>query len=466
MTSLFTSVLTILNISELGINSAIAFCLYQPVAEHDVSAINALMALMKKLYRAIGLFILVVGLCLIPFLDKLITGSHPADINIYWLYLIYLVNSVVSYLGFAYKQTLFEVNQRGDVNHKISAVAEVCKYVLQIIVLLVFENYYYYALLLPIASFAITVITQAVSRKTYPEIIPQGTVPDKTKKVIRDKVVFLSAHSIAASVTNSVDNIVLSSFLGLVTVGIYGNYSYIRTAINGFIMIGYRALLPAFGNSLYTDSDEKRGELFTQIQLVVNWILIWCSTCLLCLYQPFMTLWVGEDMLLSFPTVIMIVLYFYANSVKQSLSTIYIQAAGLWNKTLPRQILTALSNLILDILLVRRFGVSGVVFASFITAVLIALPMDVVVVYKDVLHKNPAKGILRTLLWFLASVIVCAVTYLACSIVHLEGITGLILKGIVCLIIPNILLFIALFRTDEFKSVWSRCKSIVYERMK
>ena len=166
-------------------------------------------------------------------------------------------------------------------------------------------------------------------------------------------------------------------------------------------------------------------------------------------------------MLLPFSTVVMIVLYFYANSIKQSLSTIYIQAAGLWNKTLPRQILTAVSNLVLDILLVNRFGVSGVVFASFITSVLIALPMDVVVVYKDVLHKSAAKGISNTILWFFISIITCSLTYLACSIVCISGILEIVLRGVICIIVPNAILILVSLHTDEFKSIKARVLKLI-----
>ena len=142
LTTLFTSVLSMLNMSELGIGSAIAFCMYKPVAEDDKRAVCALMNLMRKLYKLIGFSILGIGLILMPFIKNFINGEYPADTNIYLLYLIYLANSCVSYLLFAYKNTLLEVYQRGDVIQKLSTIVEVCKYGVQIIVLLFFENFY------------------------------------------------------------------------------------------------------------------------------------------------------------------------------------------------------------------------------------------------------------------------------------------------------------------------------------
>ena len=183
LSSLFTSVLSILNISELGIGSAITFCLYQPVAEDDRDAVRALLELLRRLYKIIGGTILGVGLLMLPFLKYMIKGNYPPDTNIYILYAIYLLNASVSYLGFAYKGVLFNVYQRGDITHKIESVAEILKYVLQIGILLLFSNYYWFAAMLPLSTILITVATQFYSKKYYPDLLPAGEVlPQRFRK--------------------------------------------------------------------------------------------------------------------------------------------------------------------------------------------------------------------------------------------------------------------------------------------
>lgn len=181
LSSLFTSVLSILSISELGVGSAITFCLYKPVAEDDRNAIKALLSLLRTLYKIIGGIIFVVGLLLIPILPTLIHGSVPGDTNIYALYLIYLLNSCVSYLGFSYKGVLFDVYQRGDVIHKIQTVANIIQYTLQILVLIVFANYYWFAAMLLVSTFIFTFATQAFSKKCFPDLYPEGDVDKETK---------------------------------------------------------------------------------------------------------------------------------------------------------------------------------------------------------------------------------------------------------------------------------------------
>lgn len=450
VTSLFTSVLQILNVSELGISSAISFCLYKPIAEGDTETINALMKLMEKLYKFIGIFILLVGMLLLPFLDNFIMGDYPTELNIYILYIIYLLNAAVSYLGFAYKGVLFEAYQQGAINHKILLLTEIAKYIIQIAILLGTENYYCFAAMLPLSSVIVTLATEAASRKMHPDIVPGGVVPNETRQLVKRKVFYLSAHSIAATLTNSIDNIVISASLGLLATAIYGNYLYIYSAIVSIIVIAYRAIKPGIGNSLYVDDEEKKEKLYKSTQLFCSWISMWCSICLMCLYQPFMKLWVGENYLLDIGTVVLIVLYFYGNCLKLSYSNIYIEVAGLWNKTLLRQIVVSLINLALDIVLVNKYGIAGIVFASFLATTVVALPLDISVTYRYVFHRQIKDGIMDNLRHFLETVCICVCCFAVCNGIIVEGIIGLAVKAIICAILPNLIMILIYKRKQEF----------------
>lgn len=460
LSSLFTSVLSILSISELGIGSAITFCLYQPVAENDEKQIKALLALLRKLYKYIGFIIIGIGIVMLPFLKYMISGDFPATANVYSLYILYLLNASASYLGFAYKGILLDVYQRGDVIHKIHSVAEIVKYCVQIAVLLIFSSYYLFVLVLLVTTVAITVCIGYVSKRMYPNLVPEGSVDNNTKKTIRQKVLYLSAHNIAAKFTTSIDNIVISGALGLLATGIYGNYSYISSSILGIILIAYNALTPSIGNSLCTESKTKNIELFDSLFFLSNWVAGWCATCLLCLYQPFIELWIGKSGLLDMVSVVMIAAYFYSNATRQMVGT-FVSAAGLWNKTLGRQIVASACNLILDLLLVKKFGVAGIVFASFFTNAVIALPMDVWVAYRYILQKNISEGILKQLLYFFCSTIIAGLTYCLCKIVGIDGIFGLIIKLLICVIVPNVFFLMLSYRSRQYMYIKQRVKKLL-----
>ena len=461
LTSLFTSVLQILNVSELGISSAISFCLYKPIAEDDYDTINGLVALLRKLYKFIGLFILVAGVCIIPILPKFIGGTYPKNINIYTLYLIYLGNTAVSYLGYAYKTVLFEAYQEGSINQKILSIIDIIKYTIQIGILVWAKNYYWYAAMLPIGSIAVNIITEIESKKQHPQIRPEGKPDSKTISILKQKVIFLMAHSFAATLTNSVDNIVISGALGLFQIARYGNYNYIFSAVTSIILIAYTALKPAIGNSIYTDSHEKQENLFNIFIIAANWIVTFCSASLLCLYQPFIELWVGKKYLLSTASLIMIVLYFYGNAIKLFFTNTFIDAKGLWNKTLLRQIIVAILNLILDITLVKPFGIAGIVFGSFFATTIVGLPLDIVVACKYAVNISTKNTMIKIIRNFVLALFICALSFGICNLIPFKGILELLADLVVCIVIPNGIMFLIYFRSSEFKYMIKQIKSVI-----
>lgn len=462
LSSLFSSVLTLLSVSELGIASAISFCLYKPVAEDNRKVVSALMALMRKLYLCIGVFITILGISLMPFLNHFISSTPPSDINIYILFAIYLINTVSSYYGFAYKSVLFEAYQQGYINHRINTIIELIKDLVQILVLLCFPNYYAYVAILPIATIAINILTEIESKKKFPDIVPSGSVDQETKNIIKNKVLFLSLHSVASKLTMSIDNIVISGSLGLTAIAIFGNYQYIYASVISFITLAYQALKPVVGNSYYRDSAEQKLQIFSALRLASVWGTAWCSACLLCLFQPFITLWVGRKYLVSFTTVILFVAYFFSNASRQFFTSIYVEMAGLWNKTLLRQIIAAGANLILDVFLVDKYGIAGIVFASFFTNMFIAFPLDLYVTYKNVLKTSILNGIIRSFKEIILTILICVVTFYSCNLITTEGVLGFACKFIICLVIPNLIMLLLYFRKSEFKYLYSHFLSMVY----
>ena len=464
LTTLFTSVLSMLNMSELGIGSAIAFCMYKPVAEDDKRTICALMNLMRKLYKLIGFSILGMGLFLLPFIKNFINGNYPTNINIYLLYLIYLSNSSVSYLLFAYKNTLLEVYQRGDVIQKVSIIVEICKYGMQIVILLFFDNFYLFAAVLPIAQIVMNCLVNIKAKKMYPDIIPTGTIPKETAIIIRKKVGYLATQSITSTFTNSIDNIVIAASISLSAVAIYGNYSYITSAVLSFIMIAYSSLKSSVGNAIYTESNERNFELFKALRFLSWWASTVSSTCMICMFQPFIEIWVGLDNLLPFSAVLMIVIYFYTNCSRQFLTMNYIGTAGLWNKTLLRQILITIVNLVLDIGLAPKWGITGIIFASFFTHAIIGLPMDIYVVYRYVLKKPGIKGVIDEIVAYVISCCIIGVTWLLLAAIPISGIARLPVAAIWAISVSNSIIIVVFHKKKEFAFVADHIKLLLKKK--
>ena len=341
LNSLFASALQVLNLAELGVGSAMVYSMYKPIAEDDNTTICALMNLYRTYYRAIGMIIAVVGVVLTPFISKLISGDVPSGINIYILYLLNLGATVLSYWLFAYKNSILQAQQRTDVVSKVTLVTSTIQYALQLFVLWAFKNYYLYVLVM-LATQAITnVATALVADELYPQFKPSGSLPKQEVSKINHRIKDLFTSKIGAIIVNSADTIVISAFLGLTALAVYQNYYFILTSIMGFITVIFSAVTAGIGNSLVVETKEKNFQDLNVFTFIICWIAGFCSCCFLNLYQPFMELWVGKDLMLDYAIVICFVIYFYVYEVNQLLNT-YKDAGGIWHKDRFRPLVTAI----------------------------------------------------------------------------------------------------------------------------
>lgn len=181
LSSLFASILQVLNMAELGFSSAIVFSLYKPLAENDTECVCALMAFYRKVYKYVGLCILIVGGILTPFLPYLIKGDYPTSINLYILYLMYVFNTVISYWAYAYKAALVTADQRIDITNNINTVITLVQGGLQVFVLIIWENYYFFYGCVIIGSILNNILTAIVTSKKYPQYICKGEIDDEIK---------------------------------------------------------------------------------------------------------------------------------------------------------------------------------------------------------------------------------------------------------------------------------------------
>ena len=257
LNGLFTSVLQVLNLSELGVGSAMVFSMYKPIAKDDTEKICSLMKLYKVYYRVIDLIVLAVGLIILPFIPYLISGDVPEEMNIYILYLLNLSAIVFSYWLFAYKNSLLTAHQRNDVIDKITMVTLTLQYIVQALVLFLFKNYYLFVITLLVSQISLNIITAFIVNKMYPEYHPSKTIDKSLMKQINRRIRDIFTSKLGEIIVNSADTIVISAFLGLTILGIYNNYYYIITAVMAFVTLIFKSATAGIGNNLITETMEK-----------------------------------------------------------------------------------------------------------------------------------------------------------------------------------------------------------------
>ena len=399
LNNLFTSIFQVLNLAELGIGAALTYSMYKPIAEDNNEKICALLKLYKKCFFIIGSVVLIIGLLCVPFLKYLVNGEIPDNLNMTILYLMYLINTVLSYWLFSYKKSLLYAYQRNDVISKVMLFTSTIQFVLQAYVLFELKNYYLYILSSIIAQILQNILCAKITSKMYPNIIPRGTLDVKEIFGIKKRVQGLVTNKIGGTIFRSADSIVISAFLGLSILAVYQNYYFILTSVISMFSVIFESCVAGIGNSLIIENEKKNYNDFKNVTYIIGWLICISCACFLSLYQPFISLWVGEQYLMDFSLVVCLVIYFFLYEFDQLIG-MYKDAAGIWYSDRYRTIISAFLNLFLNIIFVQFIGLYGVLLSTIISIALVDLPWLLHNIYKTMFVSQKLKEYLFLLLRF------------------------------------------------------------------
>ncbi len=452
LNSLFTSILHVLNLAEMGVGHAMIYSMYKPVAEDDIDKINKLLNLYKIYYRIIGLIVLIGGLMILPVLPKLIKSDLPQGVNLYIIYLLTLAATVLSYWLFAYKNSLLTAHQRNDVYSKIQISVLTIQYLLQIISLAVFKNYYLFLVVALFGQLLSNVIVLIVTNRMYAECRALGSISPKEKKEINHRICDLFTTKLGGTITNSADAVVISAFLGLAILAKYNNYFYIITALIGFMSTIFQACLAGIGNSLVVETPEKNYADFNIFSMILLWVISLATAFLLCLFQPFMRLWVHEENMLDNSYVIVLCIYFFVYEAPMIWAT-YKDAGGIWHEDRFRPLVVAVINLTLNLLTVQHWGLYGVIFSTVISYLVAGMPWMLHNIFKYLFHRSPMEYVGKFLYISFITAVACCLSYFLCSLVSLSAIGELFVRAIIVFCVVNIVFFLGYSPLEDFSKM-------------
>ena len=449
---LFSSILTVLNMAELGFSTAIVFKLYKPIAEGQSDVVCALLNYYKKVYRNIGMIILTIGLVLLPFLRYFVKNELPGDLNLYLLYIVYLGNTCLTYWLFAYKTALLNAHQRNDYISKVNCIVCFVKYTIQTVLLILFKNYYVYIIIIPLGTILTNIGNAVIARRKYPQYFCKGDLGLEDRKEIYDKISALLYDRIGVSLINGSDNIIISAFLGLTTLGIYTSYYYVFSTLHTVFSVFYSAIVGGIGNKIITETTEENFLLFKRLSFINFWAVGFCSICLCCLYEPFICIWLGSDKSLGESFAILMGVYFFSWMIRFIVIS-FKNAQGLWREDRFRALCEGGLNLFLNIIMVQFIGIYGIVLSTIIAMLAVSITWESRVLFKNYFEK-PVKNYFKTLLiYFVTAAITGFITHTLCTFFtrNSSNIESLVIRSVICVIVPNILFLCFFHKSDDFK---------------
>ena len=452
---LFTNILYVLSFAELGVGHAITYCMYKPAAKKDKEKIKSLLKLYKKFYNIIGIVIFSMGVLIIPLFPFIIKDAPNISENLILIYLLYLFETASSYF-LVYKKSIIIVNQKDYIYDVVKLILQVLKSIIQVFVLIFTKNYVLYLLIFVFSTLFTNIITYFIANKMYPYILENAEDLDKDEeKEITNNIKSLILYKLGKVSLSGTDNIIISSIIGIVAVGLYSNYSLIISAVSGITYLLLKGTISSIGNVNATESNERKEELMKKMLFISTWLYGFITICLAVLLDPFITIWIGSEYLIPKLASLAAVFYILIDGLEFASHT-YISTLGYFKQTRFSSLICAVINIVLSILLGLKFGLFGIFISTSISKMLTTSWFDTYVIYKNEFKKSPKSYYLKHLLLLIG---VC-INYLICeffaNLIPTGNIYLFIIKSIVVALLCNVIFIIMFYNTKEFKKICNR----------
>lgn len=451
ISGLFGDVLKMLSLAELGIGSAIVYALYKPLAVDDKEKIASLVKFYGKCYRLIGVIVAVVGVALLPFLNIIVKEPPNISENLYVIYLVYIFNTSSTYF-FSYRSSLLSAAQQNYLVVGLSYIQTILQSILQMIVLYTTHNYMLYLMIQIVGIFIYNVTISYVAKKKFPYIADKDIKPLKKeeKKGLFDNVRYLIVIKVCGMLVNSTDNMIISYFKGLSTVGLSSNYTLLSSTLNALLVQVFNGINASIGNHNALEDKAKRKKLFDCVNFANFWLFGWAAIGIVVCSTDIVKVFFGENYVLGISIPIALAVNFYIQGMQNAVWS-YKNTLGLFKYGRYLLIATAILNLGLSIWWGNKWGLFGIYLATSVSRLLTNAWYDPYMVHKYAFGMKVWGYYAKYIVYAVIICITCGICYFTCSFIHISPIVDMLLKLIVCTIIPNLIFSLFFFRTEEFK---------------
>ena len=460
---LYSNILTVLSLAELGFGSAMVYRMYAPVAVKDYQKAAALLQFYKKIYIIIGVVIFFLGLCVIPFMDYIIKDK-PDISGLTLYYILFLVNTSISYWFSSYKASVLYADQKEYIKTNVQNTMAIMQSGLQIVLLLLFRKYLLYLLIQLAGNIFLNLYVAHLVDKRYPEIQTyQGASLSAEERVqIRKDTEALVLSRFGHVALNGTDNIIISAVVGVLWVGRLSNYTLICDSITSVLCQITAAITGSLGNFFATEDKHAGYALFKKVEFLNFWLYGFSFIALVTLLDPFVQIWAGERFVLGLPISIAIAINFFVAGYMNTL-WVFRSTIGLFKQGKFRPILVAILNIILSIFLGKLWGVFGVLFATFLSRAAISLWYDPLILHRYGFEVSCkpffARYFRRVLLLTAILIVMLTIRYVVLS--SATTVLRFAVMTIVTAIVPNAIFWLAYHRCEEY----AYFRSIVKDRV-
>lgn len=458
---LFTNILSILSLAELGIGGAITFHLYKPLSEENEKELQKLIKIYATIYKFIGLSVIILGILIIPFLNNIIGEVPDINENIYIIYMIFLLDSAISYFN-VYKSTIITADQKDYINVMIRQLTTIIAMIIRLIILFITKNYLLYLGMQIIGTIVINLIITYKANQMYPFIRnAKKTQIDKIKlKRILNDAKSIVLYKFGGTILDGTDNIIISILLGVSMVGYASNYVMIITAITTMFNQIINAFTASIGNLNIEREADYTKEVFYRFFFICFWLYSFGSVMLIALTNDLIRVWLGAEYVLAISVIVGLVFSFYIKGV-QTACWMYRSTLGLFRYGKYSPLAAAILNIFLSVILCNFIGLGGIFIATGISRMFTIGIVDPILLYRKKFKGNSIEYFRRLIYYFFIFILLGTIIYIIGRKILVENFIELIIKAILLAFIFNIIFIIIFRNNNEYKEFFKIIKEFV-----
>ena len=447
---LFTNILQLFSLAELGIGSAITYSMYKPFSERDIKKINSLICFYKRIYNILALVILVLGICFYPFIKYTVNISEvPPDVNLTVVYFLFVAQSVVTYL-FVYKQSILMADQQNHVISLFNTILQVVSYVVKIVLLIITRKYERVLFSDVLTNLIINFVFGLMISKKYNEVFKgKEKISTDERSTIYKNTAALLCHKVGTIVVSATDNIILSKFASLISVGLYSNYATITLAVTNLTTRLFSNLIPTVASYVLNKSKEESYDLFKRMVFLNQWVACFTTSALFLLINPFINIWLDETFLLPQFVVVWICIQHYMQ-VTNLTANVFLNGCGLFMRDKIRPLIESVLNIVISIILVKKLGIAGVFIGTVVSGLLTYYWRTPFLIFKHHFKSNFIRYWKTQIGWFLLTATISGLGQMILQGLS-DGFFEFVLRVIIVVVFVNFIVLLFTFRKNEFK---------------
>lgn len=462
--TLFSNVITMLSLAELGVGSAMVYSLYKPLAEGDKDSVKSIMRLFRRAYVAIGVVIAVVGLALAPNITLFIEDAPDIpNLNLYFLFFVF--NSALSYF-FSYKGLLLTADQKNYVVALVRYAFQIVLCAVQVAVLAATQNYLLFLMCMLCATLGQNIVTVVLANRAYPYLLGKNINPVDKDVLggIKRNVVGMIVHKVSSVVNAPVNTVVVSSLLGLGPVAVYGNYLLVANSLSKIVDQMFDSVVSSIGNLSVTASESRQYEVFETAHFVNAFLYGSLGVCFLPLVSPFVEMAFGREYLLDNAAVVLFFVLFYFRGMRDAALS-FVSAHGLYWQTKYKAIAETVVLLVLVPLLTKLFGIPGLLAANIVVQVFISLFLEGYILHRSAFSHRMFRYFFKTVRYAVVAFALGFAAFFTASLLPSSALVRFLAGGVLCVIIGFGGHALVFHRTHEFREAkrialsFMRCKA-------